>query len=133
MRELKFRMYIGENLGYIYSESIGLVRFFELAKIHNIKNIEQSTGLLDKKGKEIYEGDIIKAGGSMNFSNPAVARGKEREVYFMQSGFTGVKVNNEFDKETPNSYDNWDNYTLWNVHRDLEIIGNIHENKELLK
>ncbi|KKL99203.1 hypothetical protein LCGC14_1816760 [marine sediment metagenome] len=92
--------------------------------------VMQYTGLKDKNGKEIYEGDIIRAGGTMVFSNHDVVKGMTRLVKKLDSGFTLVAKE---EHEIPNLVSNTDNYTFWNVHRDLEVIGNIYENKELLK
>ena len=73
--------------------------------------IMQFTGLLDKNGKEIYEGDIIKYAGSMS-----------------------VRTKDEADN--PMKEISWnDRLSCWNKPAGIiswEIIGNIYENPELL-
>lgn len=68
---------------------------------------EQYTGLKDKNGKEIYEGDIVKAGGRIY------------EVAWLEKD-GGWFCFTEDDYHTP----------LY--HLEAEVIGNIHENPELL-
>lgn len=71
----------------------------------------QFTGLKDKNGKEIYEGDILQA--------HVFGRTYTKECIFLDGVFTY--------KET--IYD-WD--CLADCHLDWEVIGNIHENKDLI-
>lgn len=75
--------------------------------------VGQYTGLKDKNGKEIYEGDIIKT----DFS------------YATWIGFVHF---NKGNFELVDSDKNGQYLTL-SVLSDIEIIGNIHDNPELLK
>ena len=72
------------------------------------KTIGQYTGLKDKNGKEIYEGDIVR-----HATDEGVYK-----VIFEDGGFY-VKNLFEYDFQAINEYP-------------LEIIGNIYENLELL-
>jgi hypothetical protein len=66
----------------------------------------QSTGLKDKNGKEIYEGDILDDIGSKVHG----------QIIFINGAFIATHLNHRWDMDT----------------RYLEVIGNIYENKELL-
>ena len=107
MKEIKFRAWIqnGEwNENQAYEMCYDLV-FEEYEPINNLlaatKHLMQYTGLKDKNGKEIYEGDIV---------TYEPEEGKIKTVEMV-----------------------WLNYSacFWPLGA-IEVIGNIHENPELL-
>ena len=82
---------------------------------YDLEDIEfmQSTGLKDKNGKEIFEGDIVKMAKDV-YSEPTyyeVVRHRGG-AYRLESKQHGCE--------------------LWLRHTDCEVVGNIYENKELL-
>lgn len=76
----------------------------------------QSTGLFDKNGKEIFEGDIVDYKG--------------REVVVKWHGFYASFIY-RFVDELNERVSEWPPLFLAYYH--FEIIGNIYENKELLE
>lgn len=71
--------------------------------------IEQCTGLRDKNGKLIYEGDIVEV--PMLYNDIPTGKKQRCKVYYKHGGFNIYAVKSEY----------------------LKAIGNIHENSELLE
>ena len=110
--KIKKRYYNGTNLNLndyeeVYSDPAGI--FFTalhlLQKDEKQYIIQQYTGLKDKNGKEIYEGDLIEG---MHDFGPA--------------GFQLHLSSVRWDNEVGYQWEYWDLSTL-------EVIGNIFENE----
>ena len=123
----KFRVWDKKHNEYIPSNMIGTLLYFGYRDGFHIEFecfstfadsliIEQCTGLKDKNGNLVYEGDIIKIPD--DWETYGCMSGEEREVYFCDGGFR-LKPNN-----TKAFRGHWLEQT-----DDLEIIGNIHEIK----
>lgn len=97
--------------------------------------VMQFTGLLDKNGKEIYEGDICKF-YIKGHRGEYVSYIKYFEEYGMY-GFSTVPhyyettTNNNRPMGSSGSSTSWKPY-LPNSYRKIEIVGNIYENPNLL-
>lgn len=85
--------------------------------------IEQSTGLIDKNGKKIYEGDIFR--NTINGGTWRVSWDEDDATFWVDSGIDGCSLG-EFN------YDRRERECGF-IRKNCEVIGNIHENLELLK
>lgn len=135
MRELKFRSwhtelgrYLKDNEFYINPDGSVYSEFEsydnKIRKTDYIENfsrddfdegyiiVEQYTGLKDKNGKEIYENDIVEYDWHIIGDKPAY-RTKEQVVF----DDMGARLGNDRIRNCSN----------------VEVIGNIHENPDLLE
>ncbi len=80
------------------------------------ETVGQFTGLLDKNGKEIYEGDIILLGKNKTYTAQIVYRNDSLRIYSVGGYFIGDL---DYIHQCGIEY--------------CEVIGNIHDNPELLK
>lgn len=86
--------------------------------------IGQYTGLKDKNGKKIFEGDIVHVLGNQNSADWKCVNYIGMVIY-KDSGFCIIDG-------TPDDY-GFRRYGMHRMEFDLEVIGNIHDNPELLK
>lgn len=125
MRTIKFRGKSKKTndwvYGYLYVTNNGEYEICQYSKDSNIENINESvipdtvgqfTGLLDKNGNEIYEGDIVKWDEFTGNRYGVISWlcFSFCVVYYRRTG-TEVK---------------------YELSEDDEVIGNIHDNPELL-
>ena len=133
MREIKFR---GKQLGsgeWVYGHFIKTKNhkdncyisqgdpYNDMGMMQGFVNVDpetvgQSTGLKDNNGKEIYEGDILGwmwGGVGQGDGTPA-----KSEVYFDRYKFAVRTGRTSFG---------------WKLSQAAEVIGNVHENPELLE
>lgn len=119
--------------GYYYSDGTKFYIAYEGKKdciIHEVipKTVGQFTGLTDKNKKKIFEGDIVKCTYEPNDCSftAVVMFGNSNGEYdwgFQLKRISGANVNTDI--------------LLWVEAEDagayIEVIGNIHDNPELLK
>lgn len=144
MREILFRGKRVDNGELVVGNSVLFFKdttkiYGELTYYREIEvipeTVGQFTGLTDKNGKKIFEGDIIKAYFQpQNYKNPPYAIGS---VIFKNGTFK-VVVNipknsieyKVFEKEDIAAYSIEHNFL--DRYYVLEVIGNIHDNSELI-
>ena len=142
MREIKFKYYLEETneMLPVYSMRIDDNNF---SMIHiklgdcfhavpvtkfNRKYLVQYTGLKDKNGKEIYEGDLFKYEDTKGLFDSGVYK-----VDFMDAEFVLIDCGEELEGLIiPLSAITERHCPGYEPKGDYEVIGNIYENKELL-
>ena len=103
----------GEWVEGFYFEDTGGLSVIQIPRTPNTFTVDpetvgQYTGLKDKYNKEIYEGDICWDDEEENYG----------EVRFLDGGFSYIWQNICVD--------------LFEIDDSIEIVGNIHDNPELL-
>ena len=132
MREIKFRAWDKRNKRMftvlhwdtsVLGDSIGRVGGFtgwETLAVGYDVDLMQYTGLHDKNGVEIYEGDVVY---QERFSPDDPAYGYYGETFFVECD----APNGGFNLRADGVYTEIDSNTL----EHLKVIGNIYENPEL--
>jgi uncharacterized phage protein (TIGR01671 family) len=85
------------------------------------ETVGQYTGLTDKNGKKIFEGDIVKREYTLWHGETKKTRKTQIGVVVYSNRECGFQVEKKCNLRKP-----WDGDTI-------EVIGNIHDNHELLK
>lgn len=132
MREILFRGKRLDNGEWVYGllcrvgDTYANIRRMDTGVLYSVftNTIGQFTGLTDKNGRKIFEGDIIHLEYSQMFFGGEYCGEYTAEVSYEEGCFITDGINNGDEIETPLSgFDN----------DEVEIIGNIHDNPELLE
>lgn len=118
MREIKFRAWVKDEKRMLAGQDLCRI----IANYHGLNNEEwanlemmQFTGLKDKNGKEIFEGDVVR---DSEYRRLTVRFNTEGDFYGLC--FQGIIT--VFQNPSPKVIDKYG----------IEIIGNIYENPELI-
>lgn len=130
-RKIKFRVWAKKRKGYreldqlvfnnqVLEEIWVFPKDDEMQQVYHPSEmvVEQYTGLTDKNGKEIYEGDILE--------ETVIIEGDAEEyrryrVYWEDTRLCWCVMDHT-----------WFRDELWQTNASREVIGNVHENPELL-
>lgn len=144
-REIKFRGVSVVSNKFVHGSLISLGDGYVIAKSSNIVGqtssddvflsysneevdivfpdaIGQYTGLQDKNGKEIYEGDIVK----VPLLDPIFGD-------IIKDAFCNAEIRFNKGSFVVSYYGSNHNIYLSDLYDKIEVIGNIYDNKELLK
>ena len=136
MRDIKFRGFCKRKKRWIYGDLSQLNNFNQPSIVEGIYHVDgaeynmneseveeesigQYTGLEDKNSKEIYEGDIVRFTWHSVLCSSEKPIDRRYEVVYIDGGFRQA--------DTYGAIGNW---YKWD---EVEIIGNIYENPELLE
>ena len=120
MRELKFRAWNGEYMehgGFAVHATGEVFNDSGFSRVTSESPVMQYTGLKDKNGKEIYEGDFLLVNNNYKeVVDMTLQRNEKRghgETYFV----VGLNIVCGYAEDN----------------KEYEVIGNIYENPELLE
>ena len=136
MRQLKFRVWNGKAMTYPKTIELGVNGWNGLTSASyqldgggycTSAYVMQFTGLLDKNSKEIYEGDIVKY---IDFTSDAGMLGGESTI----GQINWIPGRCAFHpQELEGNHKGGHYIAYWDFLEWIEVIGNIYENKDLIK
>lgn len=133
MREIKFRAKRIDTGEWVYGDLlqdgdlsfiVGSLKEFMDTPVNeclvNPETVGQFTGLNDRNGKEIYENDILRVYDRKIYFNIIVSWSKEAVAFMACYCDKNQSPLSWFSNLLPNGYE-------------IEVLGNIHDNPELLE
>ncbi len=128
MREIKFRAWINEWRWNLYTptwedqqkEDASWMQYFKENKIEPCNDdyiLMQYTGLKDKNGKEIYEGDIVDSWANFDEKYIRTIIYDKEECRFKCSPSTWTML-------CKGSTDNWTFEIIWNIYENPDLLNN---------
>lgn len=125
MREIKFRVWHPDEGNMYYFNCFKEITDWQADDFYRADNTDdacvdfmQFTGLHDKNGKEIFEGDIVNCQTKYGKAKAIIKFIDGKFVAYWDSKITHPK--------------NGHHIACYDINKRFEVIGNIYDNKELL-
>ena len=124
-----FRAWLKDENKMVEVTSLNLTTKRIMYDIYKMKSFDeiilmQSTSLKDKNGKEIFEGDIINIHQTVNGENLFV---------ITIDSIDGIVPVYNFNRTKKYEYDVKELLEVNERDKEIEVVGNIYENKELIE
>lgn len=119
---------VGRDRGSYISNSCGMPMAYDIRP----ETLTQFTGLVDKNGKEVFEGDVVRWG--MNKVEDAIRYAVVEfnpDIQFRILFYFDEKINKKIPGD--NYIFHYARFAYSKTEKHLEVIGNIYENGDLLK